>query len=333
MSEQLTIPSLYKTYQNYFDIGAAVSARTVETQKNLLVKHVNSLTAENEMKPEHLQPEEGTFTFEVADQIIQFARENKMKMRGHTLVWHNQMPKWFFKTKTGDLVDREQLLNRMKTHIETVVKHYKNDVYCWDVVNEAIEDKGKELLRKSPWLEIIGEEFIEKAFEFAHEADPEALLFYNDYNESHPEKRDKIYTLVKSLIDKGIPIHGIGLQAHWNLEDPHLDEIRQAIEKYASLGLKLHLTELDLSMFKFEDRRKDISEPTEEMLEKQARRYEQIFALLREYKDVIDCVTFWGIADDYTWLDNFPVVGRKNWPFLFDEQHLPKLSFWRVVKF
>lgn len=333
MTEQKQIPSLYKVYQNYFDIGAAVNARTVLTQKDLLVKHVNSLTAENEMKPEHLQPEEGNFTFDVADKIVQFARENKMKVRGHTLVWHNQMPDWFFTTQSGNRISKEQLLDRMKTHIHTVVKHYKDDVYCWDVVNEAVEDKGTDLLRKSPWLEIIGEDFIEKAFEYAHEADPDALLFYNDYNESHPEKRDKIYTLVKSLIDKGIPIHGIGLQGHWNLVDPHLDDIRRAIEKYASLGLKLHLTELDVSMFEFEDHRTDLKEPTEVMLEKQAIRYERIFSLLREYKDVITSVTFWGISDDYTWLDDFPVKGRKNWPFLFDENHKPKQSFWNVVNF
>lgn len=326
------IPSLHKVYQNYFEIGAAVNAKTVETQRDLLIKHVNSLTAENEMKPENLQPEEGKFTFETADKIVRFAKENKMKMRGHTLVWHNQMPDWFFTTQSGSKVSREQLLDRMKTHIHTVVNHYKDDVYCWDVVNEAVEDKGTDLLRKSPWLEIIGKDFIEKAFEYAHEADPDALLFYNDYNESHPEKRDKIYTLVKSLIDKGVPIHGIGLQGHWNLEDPHLDDIRQAIEKYASLGLQLQLTELDISMFKWDDRRTDIKEPTEEMLEKQTDRYEKIFALLREYKDVITCVTFWGFADDYTWLDDFPVEGRKNWPFLFDENHEPKQSFWKVVR-
>lgn len=327
------LPSLYKKYENYFDIGAAVNARTVETQKDLLIKHVNSLTAENEMKPENLQPKEGTFTFEVADKIVRFAKENNMKMRGHTLVWHNQMPEWFFTTKSGGTVSKEQLLERMKTHIQTVVTHYKDDVYCWDVVNEAIEDKENYLLRKSKWLDIIGEEFIEKAFEFAHEADPDASLFYNDYNESHPEKREKIYTLVKTLLDKGVPIHGIGLQGHWNLEDPHLDDIRRAIEKYASLGLQLQLTELDISMFRFEDHRTDIKEPKKEMLEKQADRYEKIFTLLREYKDVITCVTFWGIADDYTWLDNFPVVGRKNWPFLFDENHEPKEAFWKVIDF
>ena len=172
---------------------------------------------------------------------------------------------------------------------------------------------------------------MEQAFLYAYEADPDALLFYNDYNECFPEKREKIFALVKSLRDKGIPIHGIGMQAHWSLTRPSLDEIRAAIERYASLGVVLHITELDVSMFEFHDRRTDLAVPTNEMIEQQAERYGQIFALFKEYRDVIQSVTFWGIADDHTWLDNFPVQGRKNWPLLFDEQHKPKPAFWRAV--
>lgn len=172
---------------------------------------------------------------------------------------------------------------------------------------------------------------IAKAFEYAHEADPNALLFYNDYNESQPQKRDKIYTLVKSLLEQGVPIHGIGLQAHWNLFDPALDDVRAAIEKYASLGLQLQLTELDISVFRFDDRRTDLAAPEPGMLERQAERYEAVFRLLREYRGVISAVTFWGAADDYTWLDDFPVRGRKNWPFLFDARHRPKPAYDRVA--
>lgn len=156
-------------------------------------------------------------------------------------------------------------------------------------------------------------------------------MFYNDYNESHPLKRDKIYKLVKSLLEQGVPIHGVGLQAHWNLYDPSLEDIRAAIEKYASLGLQLQLTELDVSMFRFDDRRMDLKAVPAELLELQADRYEAMFALLREYRDVISSVTFWGAADDYTWLDDFPVRGRKNWPFLFDEGHKPKPAFHRII--
>ncbi|MEH6992152.1 endo-1,4-beta-xylanase [Neobacillus drentensis] len=330
---RVEIPSLQKVYEIFFNIGAAVNLRTIESQQDLLATHFNSITAENDMKFEHLQPEEGQFTFERADKLAAFARENRMKMRGHTLVWHNQTPAWVFQDSNGKMVTRDQLLHRMKEHITTVVQRYKGQIYCWDVVNEAIKDEGPELFRETKWLEIIGEDYIKKAFEFAHEADPEALLFYNDYNESNPQKCEKIYMLVKSLVDKGVPIHGVGLQAHWNLVNPSLEDIRTAIERYTSLGLKLHLTELDVSVFNFEDKRTDLTEPTTEMLELQAERYHQVFLLLREYQDSITSVTFWGAADDYSWLSDFPVKGRKNWPFLFDEIHQPKDSFWKVVQF
>ncbi len=332
IKQSIEVPSLQKIYENDFDIGAAVNLRTIETQKSLLAEHFNSITAENDMKFESLQPEEGHFTFEKADQLAAFAKENGLKMRGHTLVWHNQTPIWVFQDGDGNVASRELLLQRMKEHITTVVQRYKGHLYGWDVVNEAIMDEGQELLRKSPWLDIIGDDFIEKAFKFAHDADPDALLFYNDYNECHPGKREKIYKLVKSLVDKGVPIHGVGLQAHWNVYDPSMDELRSAIERYASLGLKLQFTELDVSVFSFDDRRTDLIKPTSEMLELQAERYGQFFKVFREYKEDITAVTFWGAADDYTWLDDFPVKGRKNWPFLFDENHEPKRAFWKVVK-
>lgn len=327
------IPSLSKVYQEFFNIGAAVNLRTIETQQDLLAKHFNSITAENDMKFIEIQPAEGQFTFEKADQLAAFAQKNGMKMRGHTLVWHNQTPDWVFQDVNGEQVDRETLLQRMKEHINAIMERYEGTIFCWDVVNEAVTDEGPELYRPTKWLEIIGEDYIEKAFEFAHEADPDALLFYNDYNESNPQKREKIYKLVKSLVDKGVPIHGVGLQAHWNLVNPSLEDIRTAIERYASLGLKLHLTELDVSVFNHEDKRADLTEPTPEMLELQAERYYQVFHLLREYRDSITSVTFWGAADDYSWLSDFPVKGRKNWPFLFDENHQPKDSFWKVVQF
>nr|AGO43919.1 endoxylanase [Anoxybacillus sp. Ip-C] len=324
------IPSLREVYKEYFRIGAAVSPITIKTQKDLLVSHVNSITAENHMKFEHLQPKEGEFTFEQADEIVHFALSNNMVVRGHTLVWHNQTPTWMFYDREGKVIGRELLFERLKAHISTVVRRYKGKVYCWDVVNEAVADEGNDLLRISRWSEIAGMEFIEKAFLYAREADPNALLFYNDYNESFPEKREKIYKLVKSLLEKHIPVDGIGLQAHWSLTRPTLEEIRLAIERYASLGVQLHITELDISMFEFDDHRNDLIKPTDQMVDKQAERYEQIFSLFKEYSDVIQNVTFWGIADDYTWLDNFPVKQRKNWPFLFDENHQPKATYWKV---
>lgn len=327
------IPSLHEVYQENFKIGAAVNPKTLQMQRDLLKKHFNSITAENEMKFEELQPLEGKFKFDVADQMVDFAQANGMQVRGHALVWHNQTPEWMFLNDDGTTVDRELLLERMKSHITTVMQRYKGKIFCWDVVNEAVSDDGEEILRKSRWTEIIGEDFIEYAFRFAHEADPEALLFYNDYNESDPIKRDKIYKLVTALLEKDVPIHGIGLQAHWNIKQPSYENVKEALEKYASLGLRIHLTELDMSVFEFSDRRTDLTEPTEEMLSLQAKRYDKFFDILREYSNVIDSVTFWGAADDYTWLSGFPVRGRKNWPFVFDETHLPKESFWKIIDF
>jgi endo-1,4-beta-xylanase len=286
------------------------------------------------MKFAEVHPEEDVFTFGNADEIVAFARKHGKTVRGHTLVWHNQTPDWVFADPqgAGGLPSRETLLARMKRHIDTVVGRYKGTVSCWDVVNEAIDDSPDGWLRHTGWLDIIGEDYIRKAFEYAHEADPAAQLFYNDYNETDPVKREKIYKLVKALLDEGTPIHGIGMQGHWSIYGPPLEEIGEAIERYASLGVRLHVTELDLSVFRFEDRRTDVGRPTPEMMELQRQRYEDIFTLFLEYRSVIDSVTFWGAADDYTWLDDFPVKGRKNWPLLFDEGHAPKESFWRVLE-
>ncbi|RAI98249.1 endo-1,4-beta-xylanase [Paenibacillus pabuli] len=326
---------LKELYKDAFHIGAAVNPKTIESQRSLLAYHFNSLTAENEMKFSSVHPQQERYTFEDADVIASFAREKGMALRGHTLVWHNQTPDWLFENETGGQVERSVLLERLKAHIQTVVGRYKDVIYAWDVVNEVISDDADDenaFLRPSKWLDIAGEDFIAKAFEFAHEADPQALLFYNDYNESDPHKRERIYRLVRSLLDQGVPIHGVGLQAHWNLYDPSLDDMRAAIERYAQLGLQLQLTELDVSVFRSEDRRTDLVQPSQEMLELQAERYESIFRLLHEYKEHISAVTFWGAADDYTWLDNFPVRGRKNWPFLFDELHRPKEAYQRVAR-
>lgn len=330
--ENRAIPRLRDVFADQFQIGAAVNPLTIVQSENLLKTHFNSITAENEMKPVRLHPSEDTYTFEDADRLVAFARSNGMHMRGHTLVWHNQTPDWFFQTNNGGLVDKDTLFARMKAHIDTVVGRYKQDVFCWDVVNEAVADEGDNLLRESKWTAIAGDEFIAKAFEYAHAADPHAELFYNDYNESHPAKRDKIIRLVQSLVERGIPIHGVGLQAHWNLYEPDLGHIREAIERYAALGLKLHITEMDVSHYAFQDRRADLNQPTEEMEALFTERFAQFFDLFREYSAHIANVTFWGVDDSYTWLKYFPVQNRENWPLLFDANKQPKEAFWRIVR-
>jgi endo-1,4-beta-xylanase len=324
--------SLCKTYEKFFPIGAAVCPDVIKSHRDILIKHFNSLTAENCMKPALIHPEEKKWQFDDADAVVDFAVANRMKVRGHTLVWHKQVADWMFLDNKGNEAGRDLLLARMKEHITNLMQRYKKQVYCWDVVNEVVEDKTEETWRQSKWFKIIGTDFVEKAFEFARKADPEAKLFYNDYNCTSPQKSKKIYNLCKRLKDRGL-IDGIGMQGHWNIYDPSGDRIMDTIDLYSSLGVNIQITELDMSMFQFSDPATDLKQPTDEMVWLQQERFESIFKIFRDYRDIITGVTFWGVADDHTWLDDFPVKGRKDWPFLFDAQHNPKKAFARVVNF
>jgi len=325
-------------YSNYFPIGVAVGLRNLRGDESVLIKkQFNSLTAENAMKMAPLQPKEGEFYWKAADSIVNFAVKNGIKIRGHNLCWHQQTPDWMF--KDGDKqVSKETLLKRLKTHINTVVGRYKGKIYAWDVVNEAIDDNPANFLRNSKWFEICGEDFITKAFEYAHEADPGAKLYYNDYNSEFPEKRERIYKLLKSLKDKGVPIDGVGLQAHWSLKSPTEADLRTAIERYSSLGLKIQFTELDISIYPWEkDRRAkrpgESDQFTADLEARQAAKYAMVFNVFRAYKDVITNVTFWNVSDRHSWLDEYPVLGRKNYPLLFDANLQPKKAYWEVINF
>ena len=327
-------------YKNYFAIGASVSPNALKTDEaNLLSSQFNSLTAENVMKMGPIHPNENEYNWAPADAIVEFAQQNKLKMRGHTLCWHNQTPKWLFVNAAGDTVSKEVLLNRLKDHITTIVSRYKGKVYAWDVVNEAISDSKDEFYRKSVWYKICGEEFIAKAFQFAHEADPDALLFYNDYNEINPVKREKIIKMVSDLKKAGVPIHGVGLQGHWAISEPSAAELDKTLSDFSKLGLTLHITELDLSVYPKEHnaRQKKAedynTEYTSERETLQSAQYKMCFELFRKYKNFISSVTLWNISDRHSWLDNFPVRGRKDYPLLFDKDLKPKKAFWGVVKF
>ena len=325
-------------YSNYFPVGVAVGLRNLRGDESVLIKkQFNSLTAENAMKMAPLQPKEGEFYWKAADSIVNFAIKNGIKIRGHNLCWHQQTPDWMF--KDGDKqVSKETLLKRLKTHINTVVGRYKGKIYAWDVVNEAIDDNPANFLRNSKWFEICGEDFITKAFEYAHEADPGAKLYYNDYNSELPEKRERIYKLLKSLKDKGVPIDGVGLQAHWSLKSPTEADLRTAIERYTALGLKIQFTELDISIYPWEkDRRAkrpgESDQFTADLETRQAAKYAMVFNVFRAYKDVITNVTFWNVSDRHSWLDEYPVMGRKNYPLLFDANLQPKKAYWEVINF
>jgi endo-1,4-beta-xylanase len=327
-------------YRDYFSIGVAVSPRALVSDEAALIReHFNSLTAENAMKMGPIHPKENEFFFKDADSIAAFAQRNNFKLRGHTLLWHNQTPDWIFKVDKGNQVTKEILLQRLKNHIETVMTRYKGKVYAWDVVNEAVSDKKSEFLRQSPWLEICGEEYIAKAFQFAHDADPNALLFYNDYNEIDPIKREKIIRLVTNLKNAGIPIHGIGLQGHWALNEPAKEQLESTLKDFAGTGLILQITELDISVYPKEhnarERKSEDSNTayTPEKQKKQEEVYKMCFELFRKYKDQITSVTFWNVSDRHSWLDNFPVRDRKDYPLLFDANLKPKTSYFKVVEF
>jgi endo-1,4-beta-xylanase len=333
-----TIPDTSKGlkdyYKDYFPIGVAVAPNSLSgSEATLILKHFGSLTAENVMKPGPVHPEENRYYWVSADKIVDFAMSNGMLVRGHTLCWHNQNPSWMFKNADGNPVTKEVLLGRLKDHITSVVGRYKGKVYAWDVVNEAIDDDSSRFFRETQWYNICGEEYIAKAFQWAHEADPDAKLFYNDFNTESPAKRDKIYQMLKKLLDAGVPVHGIGLQGHWNIGNPSEKNLRDAIEKYSSLGISIQITELDISVYTSGEKDPADNAFTPEREQKQAEKYKMVFNVFRDYKDVISGVTFWNVSDRSSWLNNYPVRGRRNYPLLFDQNLRPKNAYWEVVNF
>jgi endo-1,4-beta-xylanase len=311
---------------------------------DLIAREFNQVTSENAMKWSSIHPKEDVWKFEEADKLMEFAEKNKMAVQGHVLVWHSQVPRDIFTDADGNTASKELLLKRMESHIQTVVGRYKGRIRSWDVVNESITPEDG--YRKSKWLEICGPEFMEHAFQYAHEADPDCLLIYNDYNEEDPKRRDFIVEMVKQYKKKGIPIHGIGLQGHLNLDSPDLKLWEQAIEAYASVGMKISVTELDVDVLPYDWGRsaeistnaayKETLNPYKDGLPKEVedkltKRYEDIFKILLKHRDVVDRVTFWGTSDDQSWKNNFPMRGRTNYPLLFDRQRKPKSAYFAVA--
>lgn len=327
-------------YKNYFPIGVAVTPAQLKdpAQSALILKNFNSITAENVMKMGPIHPEEDRYNWRDADSIVAFAVANGLKIRGHNLCWHSQAPRWMFRDETGNNVTKAVLLDRLKAHIYAVVGRYKGKIYAWDVVNEAISDDPKTLFRNSLWYQICGEDYIAKAFEYAHQADPDAVLFYNDYNTESPEKRERIFQLLKKLKAAGVPVHGVGLQGHWSIAHPSEAFLIAAIDRFASLDLKVQVTELDMSIYTDgniveQAGNKESRGFTADREEKQQAQYTRMFRVFRAKKELITGVTFWNLSDRSSWLDNFPIRGRKNFPLLFDEHLMPKKAYWDVVNF
>jgi endo-1,4-beta-xylanase len=351
---QPDVPPLKEAFKGKFLLGVAFDLRGGPGQATrdlgIATTHFSAFTPENSMKPMFTQPTEGRFNFAAADRLVELAEKSGAAPIGHCLVWHAQTPRWFFQGPDGKPAGRELALARMRKHIAGVVGHYKGRVKQWDVVNEAISDAPGQQLRPSPWLKAIGEDYLAEAFRAAHQADPRAILIYNDYGIERRDKRRKALRLLRSLLDKKVPVHAVGIQGHWRLESLDLAEVEESIKQFAALGLKVMITELDISVLPRRSAGADIARTErpraeqrakmnpyteglpEAVARQQAERYRQAFALFLRYKKDIGRVTFWGIQDGRSWLNNFPVRGRTDYPLLFDRQGKPKAAFFAVRK-
>ncbi len=350
--------TLKDAYAGAFKIGVAVGGGVLSGRDPaslaILERHFNSITPENAMKPQPINPRPGVYNFEQADAIVEFAEARGMFIVGHTLVWHNQTPQWFFVDENGNPNTPEQQLERMRSHIEAVAGRYAGRVHAWDVVNEIIGDDG-DYRHDTAWVRTVGDGdlVVRKAFEYAAQYAPDAELYYNDFNAWRPSKVQGIVRMVKMLQEAGVRIDGIGMQGHWGLNYPKNEYIEAAIEAYAALGLKVMITELDIDvlpisregqvigrvlqdpLFQLEefatwlDPYKDGLPPDVEQA--LADRYAELFEIFYRHRDKIDRVTFWGIHDGVSWKNGFPVPGRTNYPLLFDRARNPKPALERVL--
>ena len=332
-------PGLKDAYKDYFTVGVAVNKFNISdpVQTAIIKKQFSSVTAENAWKPGEIHPKEGVWNFGLADSIANFCRENGIKMRGHCLCWHSQFADWMFVDKKGKPVKKEVFYQRLREHIHTVVNRYKDVVYAWDVVNEAMADDNMMFrsfrpgaaapspYRQSRHFQLCGDEFIAKAFEFAREADPTGVLIYNDYSCVDEGKRERIYNMVKKMKEAGVPIDGIGMQGHYNIYFPDEDQLEKAINRFSEIVNTIHITELDLRtntesggqlMFS----RGEAKPQPGYMQTLQEDQYARLFKVFRKHKDVIKNVTFWNLSDKDSWL------GTNNHPLPFDENFKAKRS-------
>ena len=343
-------PSLKTLFHDAFLIGAALNPAQfseLDTTGAAIVRHhFNSITPENVLKWEKVHPDPGRFDFAAPDRYVAFGERNGMFIVGHTLVWHSQTPRWVFEDAAGRPVSRDTLLSRMREHIHTVVGRYRGRVNGWDVVNEALNEDGT--LRRSPWLNIIGEDYIAQAFRFAQEADPAAELYYNDYSLENAPKRDGAVRLIKRLREQGVRVAGIGTQHHNRLDWPSIAQTDTTLAAFGALGVKVMITELDIDVLPRASRAvgAEVSqrfqlEPganpyaaglPDSVQQVLAERYADLFALYLKHRDVIDRITFWGVRDGDSWLNDWPVRGRTNHPLLFDRQGKGMPAFDAVVR-
>lgn len=342
---------LRETVGKHFLIGTAMNTRQVRSNDpaidEIVDKHFNSVVAENCMKAEELQPNEGLFDYRQADRLVEYAQKHNMTLIGHCLIWHSQAPRWFFKDELGNPCSREVLIERIQTHIKTVMAHFKGKVKGWDVVNEAIQDDGS--YRQSQFYKIIGPEFIEIAFRAAMEGDPDAELYLNDFSMANKGKRNKYCEIIRDFKKKGIRIDAIGMQSHNGLDYPKLSEYEKSIDAFAAEGVKVMMTELDLNVlpnpkefggaeisqnFAYQEKYNPYRDGVipADSLKKIDNRWMDLWKIYYKHRDQISRVTVWGIDDGQSWLNNFPVFGRTNYPLLFDRQKKEKPVVKKIEK-
>jgi endo-1,4-beta-xylanase len=342
--------TLKEAYQGSFAIGAAVNdAQFTEKDARgaaLVKAQFSSITPENALKWENVHPRPDTYAFELPDRYVAFGEENHMFIVGHCLVWHNQVPDWVFRDEQGNLVTREVLLKRMHDHILSVVGRYKGRIKSWDVVNEALNEDGTP--RQSLWLKIIGDDYIAKAFQYAHEADPNAELTYNDYSLENEPKRNGAIALIKRLQAEHIHITSVGLQGHDSLTWPTVEQQDATITAFAKLEVKVVISELDIDVLPRVTGQEsaDISMSIKQdpklnpyvdglpdsVQQALAERYAELFRVFLKHRDVVTRVTFWGVSDGDSWRNDWPVQGRTSYPLLFDRAGHPKPAFDAVVQ-
>ena len=341
--------SLKDAYRGSFVVGAALNADQFtgkDSRSAAIVKEqFSSITPENDLKWERIHPKPDTYAFDPADRYVAFGEKNHMFIVGHCLIWHAQTPAWVFQDENGKQIGRDALLKRMHDHISTVVGRYKGRIQSWDVVNEALNEDGT--LRQSPWMKIIGEDYIAKAFQYAHEADPQAQLNYNDYSIENEAKRNGAVALIRKLQAQGIPVSTVGIQGHDSLDWPSADLEDATITAFAVLGVKVAITELDVDVLpsawsptadvtlnvksdpKINPYPNGLPDDVQKALAKQ---YAGLFAVYLKHRDVVNRVTFWGVTDGDSWKNNWPVKGRTDYPLLFDRAGKPKPAYDAVIK-
>lgn len=334
--------SLKDAFSNDFLIGAAINANQIQEKDALasvlIPRQFSAITPENIMKAEVIHPNWDTYNFKLADALVAYGKKNNLKVNGHTLIWHNQLPSF-----AKNIQDVDSFKTFFTSHINTIAARYKGLLLSWDVVNEALEEDGS--MRKSIFYEKVGANYVNEAFQLAQAATPNTELYYNDYNIEQPKKRAGCLALLRNIQKAGIRIDGVGIQGHWHVNKVPLKDIEESIIAYASLGLKVMITELDIEVLPRDFSGADINKKTasnpllnpyvngipDNVLQQQAADYQNLFKLFLKHKDKITRVTFWGVNDGQSWLNNWPVKGRTNYPLLFDRNFDPKPAYQKIM--